>query len=308
MDAEHAGMGKTKRYSGDTLRDYAQLLTRSEVTKLVEGEDFSTINHFIRRYDAKAFLSGKTYGKYFTHVYSALRGHYVNEYVVKNEFITYGLQQLSLCDDDSKVHVYSEFKIGDAIADLALFNGHSVGIEIKSYLDSPSRLGYQLPRYLDFFNSTYIIVPAGGINAYKPFATDARVGLIAFDARGKRFTVEKKAQRNATLSPRCVMEVLRTAEYKRIVREYFAVDSLDGENDFNRFELYGSKLATIPREELNRLVVGVLKERGIPISVFTRRHPEFNQALLALKSSSDFRSKLYSILDRPILTDGERIN
>lgn len=288
------------KYNRETLRDYAQLLTRSEITKLVNEGDYSTLNHFIHAYDSRVFSSGKNYGDYYCYIYDVLRTHYGNEYVVKNEFINYGLHQLNLCSDYQKIYIYSELRIGDVIADLALFNGHSVGIEIKTELDSPNRLDSQLDRYLRVFNSVYVMVPRSCLSIYQPFTSKYPIGLISYSSQERTFKIEKNSIRCSELDPKQVMEVLHTAEYKKIVHRYYGICSIEGRTDFNQFTLYGKKLSQIPANELNKLFIEVLKERGVPISFFKRKRKELNQALLALRSNDDFRKKLYNQLLKPI--------
>lgn len=288
------------KYDRETLRDYAQLLTRSEITKLVNEGDYSTLNHFIRAYDSRVFSSGKNYGDYYYYIYDVLRTHYGNEYVVKNEFINYGLHQLNLCSDYQKIYIYSELRIGDVIADLALFNGHSVGIEIKTELDSPNRLDSQLDRYLRVFNSVYVMVPQSCLSIYQPFTSKYPIGLISYSSQERIFKIEKNSIRRSELDPKQVMEVLHTAEYKKIVHRYYGICSIEGRTDFNQFTLYGKKLSQIPANELNKLFIEVLKERGIPISFFKRKRKELNQVLLALRGNDDFRKKLYNQLLKPI--------
>lgn len=289
------------QYSRDSLRDYAQLLSRSEILKFVNEEDYSTLYHFVRTYDARVFSAGKTIGDYYSYIYAVLRTHYGNEYVVKNEFINYGLKQLALCSEYASIHLFSEFRIGDVIADLALFNGHSVGIEIKTELDSPSRIPRQLERYLKVFNVVYLMVPVSCISTYTPFASDYPIGLISYDLKTKSFVIEKDVSFLVRVSPQQIMEVLRTAEYKEIVHRYYGVESLQGCTDFNQFTLYGKALESIPLNELNTLFIDVLKKRGMPISFFGREHSQFNQALLSLHGDASFKEKLHSQLLHPII-------
>lgn len=288
------------KYSRDALRDYAQLLTRSEITKLVNEEDYSTLNYFIRTYDSGAFSTGKSYGDYYYYIYDVLRTHYGNEYVVKNEFINYGLHQLGLCSDCPAIHIFSEFRIGDVIADLALFNGHSVGIEIKTELDSPTRLCYQLDRYLKVFNSVYIMVPENCLSTYRSYAMEYHVGLISYNLQTRSFAMETESYQSPAPNPRQVMEVLHTSEYKEIVHSYYGIDTIEGRTDFNQFALYGDMLSKILPNDLNSLFVRVLKKRGVPITFFKRKRKELNQALLALHSDDVFREKLYRQLLQPI--------
>ena len=143
-------------YDINQLRDYSSLFSRCHVLAWLKA-DFSSVNSTIKRYDEKWLRSERmTYLGYLRRIYSILSDSYQNEYIYKNEY----LKQLitnELGQDGSTV--FSEFRTGDAIADLAMFNGISKAFEIKTEFDSSARLDAQLKSYKKVFNAIYLIIP-----------------------------------------------------------------------------------------------------------------------------------------------------
>ncbi len=109
----------------------------------------------IKQYDANNYINGEfsTYLDYIEHVYKAMGEKYRNEYYYKNSFIDkmliaqYGIKNTI---------ALSEFKVGNSIADLVMFNGVSKAFEIKTELDSKTRLKGQINDYSKVFNECYI--------------------------------------------------------------------------------------------------------------------------------------------------------
>ncbi|MBK5210692.1 MAG: hypothetical protein JJE44_14515, partial [Flavobacteriaceae bacterium] len=109
-------------YSQNQLRDYSSLFSRSEAQSWLRN-DFSSIKHKINRYDGNWAKSKKaTYIDYLKYVYSILESHYQNEYIFKNSFLNEWLIE-EIGRNNSKV--FNEYRVGNAVADLVMFNGNS---------------------------------------------------------------------------------------------------------------------------------------------------------------------------------------
>ena len=110
-----------RTYPVNQLRDYSSLFLRSEISRLLNN-DHRSINLKIERYDKCLFEKDITYLQYYKYLYRVLGKHYQNEYYFKNEFLNKWLKS-ELGNSDSVI--FSEFRIGKAIADLAMFIGTS---------------------------------------------------------------------------------------------------------------------------------------------------------------------------------------
>lgn len=74
--------------------------------------------------------------------------------------------------------IFSEFRIGKAVADLVMFNGYSKVFEIKTEYDSDSRLPLQLENYKKAFNQIFLIIPELKLSFYEKYNCD--IGIITF--------------------------------------------------------------------------------------------------------------------------------
>lgn len=281
-------------YSQHQLRDYSSLFTRSEVLNWLKG-DLTSIVYKVKRYDKKRLrLSGSNYFDYLKHVYRILEEHYQNEYVLKNSFLN-SLLITELADSDSKV--FSEYRVGQAVADLALFNGHSTAYEIKTELDSDSRLSRQLLNYRKAFNQIYLIIPESKLSRYKKY--DAKIGLITFDGTGSRgFTIRRDASDMIEIDAETIMQSLHSEEYKAIVGKYFG--ALPAMTGFSQYKVCLAFIKQIPKEELNTLFIEQMKKRNPGIGLSSRYYKEFNQICLALKLNKSGRGRLIQSLKTPL--------
>ena len=168
------------KYKIDQLRDYSSLFSRSQALSWLKM-DFSSINYKIERYDVK-WLNNQnlTYLDYLKYVYTVLADNYQNEYVFKNEFLNNWLIK-ELGETNSQI--FSEFRLGNSIADLVMFNGCSKIFEIKTELDNDSRLTLQVENYAKVFNQIFLIIPASKIHLYEKY--DASVGIITYAPSSK---------------------------------------------------------------------------------------------------------------------------
>ena len=289
-------MKGSESYHIQQLRDYSSLFTRSEVKSWLIN-DFSSIDYKIERYDFRwKNKLDATYLDYLKYAYKSIKHHYANEYVFKNEFLSSWLLR-ELGQSGSKI--FNEFRVGNAIADLAMFNGKSRVFEIKTELDSDYRLDQQLKNYEKAFNLVYLIVPKEKVLPYSQINKD--LGIIGFDSTDKdRFFLHSKPTYNPIVDSHTIIDILHTNEYKNIVLTYYG--SLPEMNSFNQFSICSELIQSIPNEDLNTLFINQLKKRGKNPSLSSHFHREFNQISLSLKLSYKDRDDLITRLKRPLNT------
>ena len=232
---------------------------------------------------------GNSYLKFLRNTYHILEKNYPNEYVLKNEFLNKWLKK-ELGTNNSAI--FNEFRIGKAIADLAMFNGISKVFEIKTILDKEYRLSNQIQEYRKIFNEVYIIVPDVLLTKYSNY--DESIGIITFDSNSKNFKIVQRAKRNKELNPETLMEVLHTKEYLEITEEYY--EQLPQMNSFNQFEICKGLISKIPQKELNDLFLSKMKKRKINNHFFIKVNNEFNQICLSLNLKKEERDNLINSL------------
>ena len=278
------------RYQISQLRDYSSLFSRSQVLSWLK-KDFSSINCKIERYDDKWLKSqNQTYLDYLKYVYSILAVNYQNEYVFKNEFLNNWLIK-KLGETSSKV--FSEFRVGNSIADLVMFNGYSKLFEIKSELDSDSRLTLQLENYQKAFNQIFLVIPKSKVHLYEKH--DASVGLITYDPSAVDiFSVYRDAVLNIDIEASVIMSILHTAEYKSIVLSHFGY--LPQMTSFNQFKVCSELIFEIPKDKLNKLFIDEMKKRTSSDALSSRYYKELNQLFLALKMNRNSKREMLEAL------------
>ncbi|MCF8302728.1 MAG: sce7726 family protein [Bacteroidales bacterium] len=282
------------KYSINQLRDYSDLFSRSFALEWLKG-DFTSLDFKIARYDSNwVRRKDNSYCNYLKYVYKILEKHYKNEYILKNSFLNEWLIK-ELGKTNSQV--FNEFKIGNAIADLVMFNGTSKVFEIKTELDSGKRLTSQIKYYKKVFNQIYLIVPSSKIHQYQDH--DSNVGIITFDENSiSSFRVIRESETNLNIDFETIMGILHTTEYKRIVEEHFG--KLPKMTSFSQYSICKELISKISPVELSLYFNELMKKRNSCTALSTRNHKEFNQLSLALKMTQQKRKDMINSLKEPI--------
>lgn len=276
------------------LRDYSSLFSRSHVHSWLKL-DFTSINFKIERYDIEWLNQyNTTYLDYLKYIYAVLVDNYQNEYIFKNEFLNKWLiKELG----ESSSQLFSEFRVGNSIADLAMFNGCSKIFEIKTELDSDSRLKFQLQNYEKAFNQIFLIIPKSKLNIYEK--QNASIGLITYDKNSEdTFSIQRNAKLNFDIEPSAIMSILHTREYKSIVKRYYG--SLPQMTSFNQHKICSELILNIPISKLNKLFIDEIKNRSSSNALSSRYYKEFNQLFLALRMNRDSKNKMIESLKTTI--------
>lgn len=282
-------------YSKNQLRDYSALFSRAEVQSWLKM-DFNSIDYKIDRYRPEISVSGNTsYLQYLKHIYGILEQHYQNEYIIKNSFLNEWLiSELGKMDSI----VFNEFRVGDAIADLVMFNGVSKAFEIKTEYDTDQRLDLQLQNYRRAFNQIYLIVPESKLDIYDKYDSD--IGLITYKRQVKnKFCKHREAVEKKEIDPGTIMHIFHTSEYKKVVKSHYG--ELPTMTSFNQFKICNQLIGKIPIEDLNLYFIEQMKSRKMENSYSERYFREFNQLFLALKMKKATRKKLLDNLKAPLI-------
>lgn len=273
----------------EKLRSYASVFSSTSFSQLLKRDDFEFINRKIERYDgAKVGKSLFTYSDYIKYVYNSLKRDYRCEYIYKNELIN----ELLLKKYGTKnTVVINEFKVGNSVADMVLFNGTSKAFEIKTELDSEKRLIGQLNDYTRIFKECYVVTHESLIEKY--LITDEKIGIIAITKKGHSHRMEeiRKAVVSDDIDVNVLMRSIRTQEYKNIIENYFG--QLPNVNGFRMFDECSLLMKQIPNNQLNDLFIAELKKRASNTQLLQSFYKELRQLCLSLKISQ----KDYQLLD-----------
>ncbi len=281
-----------QKYDINRLREYSSLFSRSEVSRWYKN-DWSSLRLKIDRYDSAVLEKQCSYLFYLKQVYRVLERFYPNEYVYKNEFITKWLmQEIGL---ESSI-IFSEFRLGKAVADLAMFNGVSKVFEIKTLLDKETRLDNQLKQYCRLFNEVYLVVPE--VKSHLYLKRDIATGIIAYDHTNKSFSLLRQAICcKKDIDVDILMEVLHTHEYVQIVEQHFGYRPKF--DDFSKFRVCKEFISKIPADILSKQFVAHMKARRIH-NAFSKKEFQFNQLFLAMNYTANQKQQLLSNLSTTI--------
>jgi hypothetical protein len=281
----------------DRMRSYSAVFSSTSFSKVLKGHDLSFIDSKIKRYDENTIKSGKvsTYLEYIRHIYAELSKNYRNEYLYKNSFINNLLLKEYGVKDTIAIN---EFRVGNSIADIVLFNGSSKAFEIKTELDSKRRLKGQIADYTKIFDECYIITDESLIEKYSN--ENDWVGLIALQKlpRSIKMKEVRKAKRNETINPETLIRSIRTSEYKSIVQQFYG--ELPEMNSFNMFDVCFQLMKEIPLDILRSLFIDVLKTRKSNTVLLKSFEKELRQLALAMQIDEKKYQYLLAKLNNPI--------
>lgn len=259
------------------LRDISSAFSRSAFTDVLQFNDFSHFNWLESEYPTDSI----NYSDLLKRVYFAMSKDYRCEYVYKNELIKLLLRKYGT----NKTVYFSEFRVGNSIADMVMFNGESKAFEIKTEYDSPRRLTKQMSDYKQFFDKCFLVIPMSQYEYYQA-NIEPTTGIIVLE-RNKGIVSMREirpAIQNPNFTPEIMMSFLRKEEYQNIV-ESLGYD-LSNVAGFDMFNFCREKILLTEEYQLKKLFLKEVKKRRNNTR-FLRKYPfQLRQMMLSLNLSS----------------------
>lgn len=195
------------------------IFSNSHFKRVLDRKESPFIDQKIAKYkDQFRIGNGQSRKDILNLFYSYLLSSYRCEYVYKNlitKKILLGRHSLNTST------LINEFRVGSSLADSVLINGSSKLYEIKTELDSPSRLLDQLTDYKKAFPTIYLVVHHSQIEKYLPIIENNTVGLLALNKRFQLSEIKKAEQDISHLDITTMFKSLRKEEYSNIIAEAF---------------------------------------------------------------------------------------
>jgi hypothetical protein len=273
----------------EQLRSYSTIFSSTAFLRLIEQNDFGFMDKKIERFDTNKFKGRKkTYNQYLQYTYKALCKGYRCEYIYKNQLVNDLLLKKYKLNNTIAIN---EFRVGNSIVDIAMFNGMSRAFEIKTELDSDKRLKGQLLDYEKLFDECYIVTHESLVDKYS--SQKDNTGIIALYREKNQLKLEeiRPAGRNHIIDSEVLIRCLRTAEYKNIIKRFYG--RLPDVSNFKLFDACLSMMKQIPTDTLHSLMMAELKNRKIEKEVILSSPKELKHLCLSL--NMNFHS--YSILN-----------
>ncbi|MBQ0076873.1 MAG: sce7726 family protein [Bacteroidales bacterium] len=269
-------------------QSYAQAFSRKAFINILAYNDFSYLNWIVSQFDRDFCKKNRTYIDYLSYVYRQLLHNYRNEYVYKNEIIN---QWLLKKYGTKETAYFNEYKVGNSIVDLAMFNGESKAFEIKSDLDNPTRLKKQLQDYCRVFDKCFIVIPIDKKNDYEQYL-DPRIGIITLsESKGKiQLREAREALQNSTFDKELSMQSMHTNEFCDIIYQLTgAIPSLTMENWYQECKKI---FLSLSEEDIKLLFLKLVKKRKNSTHVLRNFPSPIRQMMLSLNLNEKQRSQL----------------
>lgn len=271
------------------LRDFSSAFSRSAFIDVLNFNDYSHFNWLVSKYD---ILRCATYSDLLKKSYSVISKYYRCEYVYKNELI-----KLLLKKYGTRNSVYfNEFRVGNSIADMVMFNGESKAFEIKTEYDTSRRLDKQMDDYKRFFDKCYIIVPEDKVDEYRDIV-ESTTGIIAMSRNNGRIILKeiRHAEQNERFEFEALMSCLRTEEYKNIVLSLG--ESLEGIAGYDMYKYCYQVISKANPNELRELFLREIKKRKNNTAQLRKYPMSIRQMMLSLNLPQDKANKLLEQLN-----------
>ena len=271
------------------LRDLSSAFSRSAFIDILNYNDYSHFNWLASKYD---ILKCTTYSELLKKSYSLISKYYRCEYVYKNELI-----KLLLKKYGTRNSVYfSEFRVGNSIADMVMFNGESKAFEIKTEYDTPRRLDKQMDDYKCFFDKCYIIVPENRLDEYYDIV-ESTTGIITMNWDNGHIILKevRHALRNEHFEPQALMSCLRTEEYKSIVLSLG--ESLEGVAGYDMYTYCCQVISKANPDKLRVLFLREVKKRKNNTALLRKYPMSIRQMMLSLNLHENKANKLLEQLN-----------
>ena len=271
------------------LRDLSSAFSRNAFVDILTYNDYSHFNWLSSKYSN---LKCTTYLELLKKSYSLISKYYRCEYVYKNELI-----KLLLKKYGTRNSVYfNEFKVGNSIADMVMFNGESKAFEIKTEYDTPRRLDKQMEDYKRFFDKCYIVIPENRLEEYNNIV-EPSTGIITMNQENGRVLLKevRLAYQNERFEPEALMSCLRTDEYKNIVLSLGV--SLDGVAGYDIFKFCYNVILQADTDTLRRLFLCEVKKRKNNTSLLRKYPMSIRQMMLSLNLPENKANKLLKQLN-----------
>lgn len=276
------------------FRDLSSAFSRRAFVDVLEFNDYSHFNGLAAKY---SFLGGATYLRLLQKSYSQICKSYRCEYVYKNELIKHLLKRYGT----RNTVYFSEFRAGNSIADMVMFNGESKAFEIKTEYDTPRRLDIQMGDYKRLFDKCYIVIPETKLSEYKDIV-ESLTGIITLKRDNGHITLDevKPAHKNDSLDANSLMSCLRTNEYKNMALSLGA--SIDGIAGYDLYPYCHKVISNAKPDELRSLFLREVKKRKNNTAQLRSYPMPIRQMMLCLTLSETKADKLIERLNTNINT------
>lgn len=199
------------------LNSLAKLISNAGFKRLMREDEYKAYGKQLKRLLQKngAGVDGKcSIQDLIQFSYDHLLANYRHEYLYKNALLnSFVLKEHSLSD----TILLNEFKIGNSKADTVVVNGVNKVFEIKTELDSPTRLKSQIDDYYKGFSEVYLVVHHSLAEKYKQIV-NAHVGIMVFSPLNEIEVLYRATPDLTKLNTDAMLKALRKDEVLDVIK------------------------------------------------------------------------------------------
>ena len=276
----------------ENYRILSQIFTPNIVRNIVKENSIGLYNRKIKKH-LKTNKNLTTNSQILSELYSLLEKDYRCEYIYKNQIFQNLISKYSLENSS----IFSEFKVGGSIADLFFLNGSIRIYEIKTELDTLTKLEKQIEDYFKVANKVYIVTDENYSEKILSKYENSKVGIIKFTSDFKLCFVKEAIEKNDGFDFETLFKLLRKQEYLELVFDnYKFIPDVPNTKIFKAsYEL----LAKMDIVDFQKQVLSKLKERKLlnPDLLKSRNTPkELKHICNTLDFNEQEYQKLYNFL------------
>lgn len=214
-------------------------------------------------------------------IYTLMSNSYRNEYFYLNTLLNKLLLQKHSVNTTTAL---TQIPIGKSKADFILINGKAVVYEIKSDLDSFSRLETQVKDYYRAFDHVCVVTSEKHFNRLSTMFANTSVGIYVLTNQNRLSTKMKKTptENKAFLEHQAIFKVLHKKEHENIIKQYYGC--LPNTSPVFYYDECLARFAEIPISEAYSMALKELKNRNQVIQ------EQFHEVPYELKSLMYFSS------------------
>lgn len=234
----------------------SKLFTQYSLKDFIERSHNPVYDQILNDYQIESV--GKTNQEIIGEIYRILSSTYRNEYFYQNSLVNKLLNRQTIRSSTA----LTQISIGKSKADFVLINGKAVVYEIKSDLDSFSRLEAQLTDYYKAFSHVAVVTSERFYSQIHSLLQDSPVGYYILTARNTISRKKKKEPQEfrSELQHKALFKLLTKGEYESLLLTYFK--ELPTCPPVFYYDKCFSMFRTIPIQRAYKCVLNELKKRN----------------------------------------------
>lgn len=220
----------------DYFKIFANFYNRSYLIDFInknENKIVKTVGVANDNIDILSLVKDYSYAQFFDFLYDLMKNNYRCEYVYLNEIFVNEI----LKNHDEGHSILTELCVNRSQADLVVVNGTTTVYEIKTELDSLTRLGKQLEDYIQVFDKVFVITYRDMLDKLIQLLDGngkyLKVGIFVLNEEGKLNLIREGGSHKECLNKELMFNILHRREF-----EYFDTDYDLAKENFLNLSIY----------------------------------------------------------------------